>query len=62
MSAAVPSAAMSGNRANPGDRPSSLVAVGDEPGHLVSKAPFDPQSAARLTASRSTSISHRSGC
>jgi peptide/nickel transport system permease protein len=50
VSAAVPSAAMSGPVPAPATGASPLVPVGDEPGHLVSKAPFDPQSAARLTA------------
>ena len=50
MSAAVPSATMSGPAPAAATGPSSLVPVGDDPGHLVSKAPFDPQSAATLTA------------
>jgi hypothetical protein len=50
MSAAAPSAAMSGPAPVPATTGSSaLVPVGDAPGHLVSKAPFDPQSAVRLT-------------
>ena len=50
MSAANPSASVDEPRALPAARPSALVPVGDAPGHLVSKAPFDPQSAVRLTA------------
>jgi peptide/nickel transport system permease protein len=41
---------MNGPAPSPTSDPSSLVPVGDQPGHLVSKAPFDPQSAVRLTA------------
>jgi peptide/nickel transport system permease protein len=50
MSAAVPSASVDEPTAVHAANPSALVPVGDAPGHLVSKAPFDPQSAVRLTA------------
>ena len=50
MSAAVPSAAMGGLPPAPATGSADLAPVGDTPGHLVSKAPFDPQSAVRLTA------------
>jgi len=43
------SAAMGGPAPAPATGSSALVPVGDAPGHLVSKAPFDPQSAVRLT-------------
>ena len=50
MSAAAQSASLGDAAPAPATGPSSLVPVGDQPGHLVSKAPFDPQSAVRLTA------------
>jgi len=49
MSAAAPSATMGGPAPVPATGSSALVPVGDAPGHLVSKAAFDPQSAVRLT-------------
>jgi len=49
MSAAVPSATVDGVVEPSATRSSALTQVGDAPGHLVSKAPFDPQSAVRLT-------------
>jgi len=49
MSAAVPSAAMDDLPQAPATGATALAPVGDTPGHLVSRAPFDPQSAVRLT-------------
>ena len=50
MSAAAPTAPVGELPQTTATGPTALVPVGDEPGHLVSKAPFDPQSAVRLTA------------